>query len=383
MERIDKREAWLSCVCEGKNERDKDLLRRASDLLDFNIYREECPWQPKRGIVPSHYLYKGVWNWDCAFHAVGVKYWDAELAYEQCEIFWETQLETGKFIDVWYADGGVGADFTKPPVFPWAFESVYRKCPDRKRLERGYDAYVKNESFWCNYRKKKGLFFYTCDVEPVNEAWAKCESGWDTSVRFDGGISNLWSIDLNCYMINVYRSLQFMARELGLPEDCKKWQEKENELADLIREKLWDPEQGAFCDVYYEDETPSKVLTPASFMPLFVSVATKEQAEAMHEIYKKHFYPAMPSVSYLDKEYTSEDYWRGPLWLNIAYFAYKGLKNYGFTDTAEKGKELILDWCDKEKSGIYEYYDSKTGKGLNALQYGWTATFIIEFILNF
>jgi hypothetical protein len=42
----------------------------------------------------------------------------------------------------------------------------------------------------------------------------------------------------------------------------------------------------------------------------------------------------------------------------------------------------ILDWCAAQQDSIYEYYDSKPGKGLGAKQYGWSSAFIIEFILN-
>ena len=42
----------------------------------------------------------------------------------------------------------------------------------------------------------------------------------------------------------------------------------------------------------------------------------------------------------------------------------------------------MLDMCFNEKSGIYEYYDSKTGKGLGAKQFSWSSAFIIEAILS-
>jgi putative isomerase len=91
----------------------------------------------------------------------------------------------------------------------------------------------------------------------------------------------------------------------------------------------------------------------------------------------------MPTVSYNDPEYSATDYWRGPTWLNTAYYAVKGLKNYGFVELANAYKERILEMCAKEESGIYEYYNSKTGRGLGAYQFGWSAVFIQEFILTF
>jgi hypothetical protein len=78
----------------------------------------------------------------------------------------------------------------------------------------------------------------------------------------------------------------------------------------------------------------------------------------------------------------SDDYWRGPTWLNVAYFAAKGLKNYGFSvaDTIQKS---ILDMCAQDKDGIYENYNSITGKGQYCNRFGWSCVFIFEFLLDF
>ena len=91
----------------------------------------------------------------------------------------------------------------------------------------------------------------------------------------------------------------------------------------------------------------------------------------------------MPTVSYDNPSYSSGDYWRGPTWLNTAYFALKGLMDYGFKELAEDLREHILNAVYNEKRGIYEYYDSKSGEGLGAFNFGWSAAFIIEFILDF
>ena len=88
----------------------------------------------------------------------------------------------------------------------------------------------------------------------------------------------------------------------------------------------------------------------------------------------------MPTAPFSDANY-SNDYWRGPTWLNVAYFAAKGLKDYGH-QVAEDIKEWILNACYNEKGGIYENYDSKTGKGLCCDHFSWSSVFIIEFILN-
>ena len=39
--------------------------------------------------------------------------------------------------------------------------------------------------------------------------------------------------------------------------------------------------------------------------------------------------------------------------------------------------------CDADKDGIFENYDSRTGKGLGCPHFSWSCVFINEFILNF
>ena len=117
-------------------------------------------------------------------------------------------------------------------------------------------------------------------------------------------------------------------------------------------------------------------------MPLFIKTASHERAESMAKMAadEQIFNSNMPTVAYNNPEY-SQNYWRGPLWLNIAYFAAKGLKNYGFS-VADDIKENILSLVYGIKDGIFENYDTKNRKGLCCSNFSWSAVFIIEFILN-
>ncbi len=208
----------------------------------------------------------------------------------------------------------------------------------------------------------------------------KYESGWDNSVRWDKGITEYWAVDLNCFMVMFYRSLSFIAKELGYESDVNKWNGKEAELISLINREMWDPPKGYYADVNKYTKESSDVLSPASFMPLYISIASEEQAKAMNKIARERFKCKMPTVSFDNSEY-SNDYWRGPTWLNVAYFAAKGLKNYGL-ETADEIRESILNMCYEDKRGIFENYDSVTGKGLCCDHFSWSCVFVIEFILN-
>lgn len=84
------------------SQRDKALLERAFKTIKNNII--EKPDNDKnfvfgdlRGIVPSPATYKGVWNWDGAFHMIAASYFDKKLAEDQAEILFLICLKTVSF----------------------------------------------------------------------------------------------------------------------------------------------------------------------------------------------------------------------------------------------------------------------------------------------
>ena len=368
---------WLDQQRAKVSPRDADLLRRAQETLYANIL--DGQWRPLRGISPSPFRYRGVWNWDAAFHALALCRWDTELAREQVRIFLDHQLPSGGFIDVIWEKEGVVDAFGKPPVLPWVCAIMDRRHPDLEYLKQVYPHFVANARFWERERggTAEGLFHY-------GGTTPNCEAGWDDSVRWDGGCDNLWTIDLNCYMVMAYRSLAYLAGRQSLSEAESEWRAKADALGRRINEQLWDESAKAYEDRNRVTKGFSPVLTPASFMPLYVGIATPERAKAMHELARdpKKFFPGFPCVAYDNPNYRSQAYWRGPAWLNINYFALKGLKRYGFEQTAQAGREQMLAWCHQNQDHLWEYYDSKSGKGEGIHQYGWTAAFVIEFIVN-
>lgn len=152
----------------------------------------------------------------------------------------------------------------------WACEIVYRKSYDKSFLERMYPKLEKNIQFWEKKRKNGVLFHY--DAAEVNRkkdtASVRCESGWDNSVRWDmDKPEQLWTIDLNCFMIMTYRSMDFIAKELG-----------------------------CYVDRNYCTNELSKVLTPASFMPLYIKTASKERAERCAKVAETKFAYGIPTT---------------------------------------------------------------------------------------
>lgn len=366
-------------------EQETFILNKAERILRANCYPpNRYKWGSYRMISPSRGYFLGIWNWDCAFHAIGMIDFDLEIAKEQILGFLQFQKEDGLLPDVIWEDGRIIDAYSKPPVMAYAADRVFESCRDLKFLNEVYPRLVLNERFWREKRFDHGMFHYDadrtdgCSDEEYNQR-VRYETGWDNSPRWDTEPQNLWPVDLNCFMVMTYRSLSQMAEALDL--DAEEWKEKEKALMVNMERYLWNGQLRAYTDYDFVKHASSDVLSPASFMPLFVETAPYERAEDMNRIAQAHFLPGMPTVAYDNPAYTT-DYWRGPCWLNVAYFAAMGLQNYGFSDTALTVKNTILEWLYQDGDTFHENYNSTTGEGQNTPDFSWSCVFARAFIRN-
>ena len=384
---------WLEQQRGKVSIRDSDLLRRAQEVFYKNILTvgkvgKPLPWAPLRGICPSPVKYRGVWNWDGSFHALAISRWDGELAREQLRVILDRQLPSGALINTIRTNGIAQDRYGQPPVMPWVCALIQERAPDDAFLRRAYQQFIRFEQHWWQNRggQAEGLFHYYTDLthNPKEDNRAiRFESGWDNSVRWDDSV-DLWTVDLNGYMVLLYRAMERMGRRLSLPEDAHRWRTKREALAAQINGRLFDRQAGAYLDRRRDSGQFTGVLTPASFLPLFAGIADRSKASAMAKLAAdtRKLFPGMPTVAYDHPRYQSGGYWRGPGWPETTYFAAKGLKFYGHNKTAEALRQNLLNWCAANPDALYEYYDSKSGKGLGEPQLACTAAFIIEFILN-
>jgi glycogen debranching enzyme len=84
--------------------------------------------------------------------------------------------------------------------------------------------------------------------------------------------------------------------------------------------------------------------------------------------------------SYVGNQLALERYWRGPIWINTNWMLFIGLQNYGKFNLAEKIKKNSLKLI--EKNGFYEYFNPKTGHGIGANNFSWTAALYLDFLEN-
>jgi len=126
------------------------------------------------------------------------------------------------------------------------------------------------------------------------------------------------------------------------------------------------------------------------WIPLWANVATAQQAEAIRNNMMKpeYFNTKLPfqtlSASH-PKFKPDRGYWRGPNWLDQAYFGVKGLHNYGYHKEAYSATYKLIHQAEgvlAKGTSIRENYNPITGEGLESRNFSWSAAHYLLLLIN-
>lgn len=198
------------------------------------------------------------------------------------------------------------------------------------------------------------------------------------------------NIFLNSFMVMELEAYEKIKKELTGIADPAITAKKEALITAILQE-CWDDRDQFFYSVDVDIETrsfewchmglgvfwktlPIRIRAWSGFLPLLAGFATKEQAEALREVYRNDEIFRSPfGVTTLGKnekmfnlEATNNpSNWLGAIWLVANYAVFKGMLNYGFIEEAKEicehslellGRDLIESGC------MHEYYDPFTGE---------------------
>ena len=215
---------------------------------------------------------------------------------------------------------------------------------------------------------------------------AACESGWDFSSRWlaDGAdmvtnqCADLLPVDLNCLLYELERTLGDIWQDD--PARARQFAEMAERRRKLIQTLFWDEDRRFFFDYHFVGQQRTTPSTLAAVFPLFVKIATPEQAAHVHARLRDEFLQSGGLVTTLVR---SGQQWDAPNgWAPLQWLAYVGLKNYGFDQTADEVRRRWLALNDHvyEQTGkLTEKYnvmdvDAPGGGGNYPNQdgFGWT-----------
>jgi len=182
---------------------------------------------------------------------------------------------------------------------------------------------------------------------------AACESGWDFSSRWfaDGQTmttihtADIVPIDLNCLLYQLELTLRDASLQAGLADEANWFDALATVRGQLILATCWNEETGFFHDFDAVTSQYTNALTLAGVFPLFVNLATPRQAQRVHDWLKADFLQAGGWVTTLSQTGEQWDWPNG--WAPLQWMTYRGLMNYGFTDTARDGRDRWLALNDK------------------------------------
>ena len=386
-----------------QDKRYAEVLAKAQLTLQNN-WRIPAGEIGHEGLFPSYHYewFNGFWSWDSWKHAVGLSYYDLRLAKEQVKLMFKFQNADGFVADCVYRDTTIEAHNyrnTKPPLSAWAVAKIYEKDKDLEFIKYMYPKLKKYHYWWYNKRDndQDGLCEYgSTDGSLIAAKW---ESGMDNAIRFDdskilkneeGAFSlDQESVDLNAYLYAEKLFLTQLAEALNL-DDASRYKSEAEVLKIKIQTQFYDDNDGWFYDTNLDGNVFIKGEGSEGWTALWAKAATQEQAEAVKNkmMNPNKFFTKVPfqTMSADHKKFDPlKGYWRGPNWLDQAYFGVKGLRNYGFNEEANKATIQILEGAEgllgKGKS-IRENYHPLTGEGLHAKNFSWSAAHIIMLLMN-
>ncbi len=182
---------------------------------------------------------------------------------------------------------------------------------------------------------------------------AACESGWDFSSRWFGDgrtlatirTADILPVDLNCLLYNLETALRDGYARYGSADDAWAFEQRAERRKEAILDVFWSQDRGYFMDFDLITQRPTSALTLAGAFPLFFKLATPEQAAGVHERLKDEFLKPGGWVTTLTD---SGQQWDSPNgWAPLQWIVYRGLMNYGYTETAHLGRKRWLDLNDR------------------------------------
>ena len=189
----------------------------------------------------------------------------------------------------------------------------------------------------------------------------------------------------NAMLVRSNEGLIHLASLLG--EDGSEIETWNKKTVTALNNKCWNKESQFYFDYDLKQSKQIPIKVSNGFMPLFAGVCSPLQADQL----KKHLISSFgsgefilcPSCAVDEPAFDAVKYWRGPVWININWMLYHGLKRYGFFEEARQVKKQTLMLI--EENDFYEYFNPLPGipdneRALGGNNFSWSAALYLDLI---
>jgi len=191
---------------------------------------------------------------------------------------------------------------------------------------------------------------------------------------------NAMLIKSNAALIELYKLIDNSEDKI---KTLQQWQTK---AISRFNEKLFNEKLGAYVHYDLRNKKQIEFLSSSSFAPLSAGIPSKERAAVIVKTMIDRFGGEdkylCASFDPSSDRFNYKKYWRGPIWINLNWLLYKGLRLYNFNNEAKRVKEDSIALI--ERYGFHEYFDARktieenTGYGGN--NFSWSAALFLDLI---
>ncbi|EIE76170.1 hypothetical protein RO3G_00874 [Rhizopus delemar RA 99-880] len=223
-------------------------------------------------------------------------------------------------------------------------------------------------------------------------------SGLDDYPRGEPSVGEL-HLDLHSWMVFGTTLLKDIAHKLGVEDDVREYDKVQEDLLINLDTLHWNEDQQMYCDQALEAEKFIHVCHKGylSLFPMALGLLPPDSPKLgaildMLENEKELWSPyGLRSLSASDPFFgQGENYWRGPIWLNINYLTLQSLyRNYMVPGPYQARAQTIYNqlrdniirnvYKDYQKTGyVWEQYSPETGEGMRSHPFtGWTSLVLL------
>lgn len=158
-------------------------------------------------------------------------------------------------------------------------------------------------------------------------------------------------------------------------------------ITGALVERLYDPSIGGFRALDLRTGRYSQARYAGALVPLILPDLPPEPVAALlAEATSSRFGLAgsmelpLPSYDRTARELDPVRYWRGPIWINMNWLIWRGLRQHGQETLAAALRDSMISLV--RRSGCFEYFHAGTGTGVGTPEFSWTAALALDLLAD-
>ncbi len=348
-------------------------------------------------------LYPAQWNWDSAFIALGYSNFNLDYSFKELETLISGQWDDGMIPHIlfhikdlnytpnykaWNCGKKVSSSgITQPPILASILRIIIERQKFSKKEIKKYQPLIlkikKYLEWFIRYRdpKRTGLISI---LHPWESGYVTIknhlkEMNYDPKKLYFKSKFNVVDVGFNSLFLKALKDIDFLLRCIDKRNFSLKKYILLNE-SKLIR--LFNSKKMTFKNKDIRNNSLVAIPSITNFFMLFADLNNNSINRSLIKSlkkYNKNNKYLFPSINSKHKSFEEKRYWRGPVWVNCNWIIYQGLKNKD-KKFAELIRKKTLNLVEKKK--FREYYSCKSGLGMGAKNFSWTAALYLDFKLN-